>query len=151
MNVYLDLEQTVVDSWDSGLLVNSTTVKDWLERLAVKEVSVFSFAVWNEQDQQEFWRRLHDPLTRALGVTVKQCPSFKDFMKADTEVTGVRWDDDLTEFIAIRGKVDSFRSWCRLHHNGEHCVLVDDVVPNGFWQDVDSGFKVDYVNVTTLG
>ena len=50
MNLYLDLEQTVIDSWDSGLLINSTTVKDWLERLAVKEVSVFSFAVWNEQE-----------------------------------------------------------------------------------------------------
>lgn len=149
MNVFLDLEETVLNNWEDGLLVNIDKVSAWLDKLNVTKVHLFSFAVWNDKDKDRFNQEFKLPLEKALGVTFVDSPSVEDFMDADRQVTGVRLDH-LWEYCQVRGKVDGFRSWCKLNFDGQHNVLLDDVVPNATWHNADSGLELQYVNVKDL-
>lgn len=148
--IFLDLEETVIDSWDSGLLVNSGQVRDFLKQQDVTNVTIFSFAVWDTNDQKTFDKQHRRILQRALDTGIVLVPTVQDFMHSDTELTGVEWHGDVTEFICLRGKVGAFINWCKLHHSNENCLLVDDVVPNMDVIDRDSGIIIRFVNVRTL-
>ena len=148
--IFLDLEETVIDSWDSGLLVNSSQVRDFIKSQQASNVTIFSFAVWDANDQKTFDKQHRRVLQRALDTGIALVPTVQDFMLSDTKLTGVDWQGDVTEFICLRGKVGAFINWCKLHHSGENCLLVDDVVPNMDVIDRDSGVIIRLVNVNTL-
>ena len=148
-NVFLDLEETVINNWDEGFLVHTSKVRDFLKEQNVKGWTVFSFAVWNASDVAVFQKRHQRFLEKALDCPVLSCPSCQDFMECDTEKTGVRFDS-LTDFISIRGKVGAFTNWCAVNHSGQHSVLVDDVVPNAVWTNKDTNTTVEFVNVLQL-
>ena len=149
MNVFLDLEETVINNWTEGMLLNSSRVREWLQDLNIKQVRLFSFAIWNEKDQFRFEKEFKPVLRRALDVGFIDCPSVEDFIKADLKVTGVLWDN-LHEFAVIRGKQDAFRSWCKLHFDGQHNVLLDDTVTNGIWHNKDTNLKLEFINITAI-
>ena len=148
--LFLDLEETVVDSWQSQRLVNIGAVKSFLQNNSFDEVDVFSFAVWNNDDVAVFNRDLKPVLNRALNVNLKDCPSVPDVMKADTKLTGVQWHNDVTEFIQVRGKFTAFLNWCKLNHPNDNCVLLDDMVPNVTVVDRDTGTVIQFVNVNKI-
>jgi hypothetical protein len=150
MNVFLDLEETVIDSWHSGMLLNSAQVREWLHTRGVRQVHIFSFAVWHEDDRAHFDRNFRGMLTRALDVNIVACATVADFMTADQAITRTHWGTDLCEFVGTRGKVGAFTSWCELHHAGQHSVLLDDVVPNAVWTNTDTGTTLEFVNVARL-
>lgn len=147
-NVFLDLEETVINNWDEGLLVNATRVREFLSEQGVKEFTVFSFAVWNDKDKADFERLHRRVLEKALDCRVVACPSVEDFMRVDTELTGVHFES-LTDFISVRGKVGAFTNWCRFH-SLNRALLVDDVVPNVDILNRDTGDLVRFVNVMDL-
>jgi hypothetical protein len=148
--VFLDLEETVIDSWDSGLLTNVSRIQSFLKEQDASSVTIFSFAVWNAGDQKTFEARLRAPLETALGCRIDSCPSVADFMAVDASVTGVHWGNDLCEFVSMRGKFGSFMSWCRQHHPTENCVLVDDVVQNIDVVNRDTSTVIRFLNVGAL-
>jgi hypothetical protein len=148
--VFLDLEETVIDSWDSGLLVNSAQVRDWLAQHEIKGVDIFSFAVWNQQDQLKFDREFAPILRKALDVGIRNCITVQSMMEKDSTLTGINWQGDITEFICLRGKVGAFTNWCRLHHAADVCVLIDDIVPNMDIINHDTGGVIKFINVRTL-
>ena len=146
--VFLDLEETVITSWDEGLLVNASKVREFLKEQNVTNFTVFSFAVWNDKDKADFDRLHRRPLERGLDCMVKSCPSTEDFMQADTNLTGVHFDS-LTDFISIRGKVGAFTNWVRFQGLA-NALLVDDVVPNVDIVDRTTGDTIRFVNVASL-
>jgi len=146
--VFLDLEETVITSWDEGLLCNTSKVREFLSKQKVTSFTVFSFAVWNDKDKVDFERLHRRSLELALDCVVTGCPSVTDFMKADTELTGVKFDS-LTDFISIRGKVGAFTSWVRFHEIGD-ALLVDDVVPNLDVVNRDTGEVTRFINVKDI-
>lgn len=146
--VFLDLEETVINNWDEGLLVNATKVREFLAEHNATEFTVFSFAVWNDEDKAAFERLHRRPLERALDCRVAACPSVEDFMRVDTEFTGLRFDS-LTDFISIRGKVGAFTTWVRAHGLG-NALLVDDVVPDVDIVTRTNGDTIRFVNVDSL-
>ena len=149
MNVFLDLEGTVITNWDEALLLNTSKVREWLKSLKVSQVHLFSFAVWDNKDKEIFINKIKPFLSKALDVNFLDCPSIEDFFAAELSVTGVNWES-LHEFITVRGKVDSFRSWCKKHFDCQHNILLDDVVPNAVWEDRDSKLKLEFVNIDSL-
>ena len=149
MNVFLDLEGTVITSWGEGLLTNITKVRDALQARDTKNVRLFSFAVQNPVDQSKFRTHFKPLLEKALDVVFLDSPSVVDFQQADSAVGGFHWDSQW-EFIRVRGKADAFRSWCKVNFPGQHNILIDDAVPNATWRDADSGLVLDYVNVDSL-
>lgn len=44
---YFDLEETVIESWTDPILVNKTTIERFIEENGIKDVHIFSAAIWN--------------------------------------------------------------------------------------------------------
>jgi len=150
MNVFLDLEETIIHSWSDARLMNAQKIRDFLHQNSVRRVSIFSFAVWDDNDQVKFASEIQPMLETALDVKVVLCPTVQDMMLADTKLTGVRWFGDVSEFIPIRGKHGAFHNWCMLNCVGQESVLIDDVVKNTFFIDHDSNTVVTTLNVDKL-
>lgn len=148
MEVFVDLEETLVQSWDNPLLCNVQKLTTWFKNNNVTEVHLFSFAVWNDKDRDIFVKDFQPFLENAFGVKFVTVPTVEEMMKVDTKVTGLRFEN-LTEFISIRGKVGAFQSWCRLHPSGDTCILFDDVVPNCTIENHDDHLTLHFVNVVT--
>lgn len=149
MEIFLDLEETVIDSWQSGLLINATAVREFLKARNAKSVHIFSFAIWHDSDVWEFRKRLCRPLERALDISVAQILSAEQMMMIDTEKTNLH-HDSITDFVALRGKIGAFMSWCGHRFPDQHCVLVDDVVPNATWKNHDTMLTCEFVNIETV-
>lgn len=147
-DIFLDLEETVINNWDDGFLVNSTKLRNFLKCQRVSEVGIFSFAVWNKDDFDRFDRVHRRVIERALDCAVKSCPTVDEMMSADKEMTRVHFDN-LSEFMGIRGKVGAFTNWCR-RHNLQKTMLVDDTVPNIDIIDRDTMSVIRFVNVADL-
>lgn len=148
--IFLDLEETVIDSWQSGMLIRSSQVRDFLKEQNATNVTIFSFAVWDSNDQQVFDKQHRRALQKSLDTGIVLVPTVQDFMAADTKLTGVNWHGDVTEFICLRGKVGAFINWCKLHHPTTNCLLVDDIVPNMDIIDHDTNTTIKFINVNKL-
>lgn len=150
MNVFLDLEETIIHSWSDPRLMNAQKIRDFLHKNDANQVTIFSFAVWDDKDQDRFADDILPMIETALDVKVVLCPTVQDMMLADTKLTGVHWHGDVSEFIPIRGKHGAFHNWCMLNCVGKSSVLIDDVVKNTFFIDHDSNTVVTTLNVNKL-
>lgn len=149
MEVFVDLEETLIQSWDNPLLCNLQKLRAWFKAAKVTDVHLFSFAVWNEGDRDHFIRHFQPSIEDAFEIKFKTVHTVEDFMKADTKRTGVRFDN-LTEFILIRGKVGALQSWCGVNHPRGCSVLIDDVVPNMTIHDEDQDLLLKFINVIKM-
>lgn len=158
--LYLDLEGTVLTSFDDALLMNVCRVQDFLDAnpdLDRTDVRVFSFAIYNDKDKDQFVRTMKPMLERALGVTITSCPSLYDMALASQRLTGHRWIDqdtgdvDIHDYISIVGKVHAFEDYVNYHHaEGGRVVLVDDIVPSKTVLNRTLGLQLDYINIACL-
>jgi hypothetical protein len=149
VNVFLDLEETVINNWHDATLVNTTKVRDLLGTLGVSSVRLFSFALYHDKDRDRFNTVLKPFLERALDVKFLDSPTVEDFLLADKQITGLHWDG-ITDFIQVRGKIDAFRSWCKAKFDKQHNILIDDTVPNATWHNTDTGLILQYIDVKRL-
>lgn len=146
---YLDLEGTVLDSWDNPVLVNMHRVHTFVEQHGVTDVNVFSFAIHNEKDRQEFLTHMKPMLERVYGFKVNDVPTAEEVRKEVCKHMGTHFD--LQEFLLVWGKARAFQEYAQFKvPRGCRAVLLDDMVPNMNVHYKDLDVKVEMVNVTTL-
>ena len=123
--VFLDLEGTIINNWNQAELINVSLLSAYLRRHAVKEISIFSFAIWDNDDKDRFEQQMKAMLERALDVQVIEWRSVDDML------TSVGCDlNERMDFIRERGKARAFIDVCKVReHSGSTCVLIDDAVP----------------------
>lgn len=150
--VFLDLEQTIIASFDDPFLINVQSIKQFLQERNITEVGIFSFAIWDQKDQYTFKDHIKPAIELALGVTVKTWPTLQDMVRADREFTGVRFDTELEthRFTQLRGKKDGFLHYVQHKYNFKKAILIDDVVPNLTIIDRDRDRTIELWNVDRL-
>ena len=148
--IWLDLEATIIESWENPHICNLREVGKFLDDYKCKEIRIFSFAVWNDKDKQEFANYHQGIIERALEVKVMQCPSLDDMIRQILVGQKVHpsfiGPEDRMEFINIWGKGRTFFDWCRLKAT-ENSILLDDVVENEVLIVRDTGLLFETVNV----
>ena len=156
--LFLDLEETVINNWDEALLVKTDKLKTLLwtnPDIDRHDVTIFSFAIYNQKDKDLFERTMKPMLERTFGIVVTAWPSVAEMAEADQRLTGVRWLDadtmgglDICEFITLRGKAQAFEHWVWLHGEpGGRYLLLDDVVPSRTIYDRRKDIQIDLINV----
>lgn len=146
--LFLDLEETVIESWHNPLLCNISKVKKFLSEFDTKDVRIFSFAVWNEDDRKEFDFSIKGLLERTFGVNIVWCPTLAEIAKEVGVFTKCRWEPH--EITTVWGKHRAFIDFCTSQFSDVECVLLDDVVPNLEIFNKDKNLKIRLVNVTQL-
>lgn len=145
---YLDLEATVIDSWDNPVLVNMQKVRNFIERYGVKEVNIFSFAIHNELDRQEFLKHMKPLLESTFNIKVNDVPTAEEVRKEVCLSMGTHFE--LSEFLLVWGKTRAFQEYAILKTaRGGHAVLLDDMVPNMMMHHLDLDVFVEMVNVNS--
>jgi hypothetical protein len=147
---FLDLEETIINSWHDQRLCNVSKIKKLLKNNFVENISIFSFAIWNEKDRQEFISSLKDPIQRALDVNIGNIPTQEEILKDIVKFTGCKWELQELSCVCVWGKHRLFLDFCQFNFKNTTCVLVDDVVPNLTFINKDINLTVDLINVNTL-
>jgi hypothetical protein len=151
--IFLDLELTIVESWTDPTLVNVDKIRATLEKFGVTEVGIFSFAIWDDGDVSDFYKRkLNTLIETALGVKISQILTIPEIAKVVFWKTGLMMD--VPEFISTWGKPRAFIDWVLMGH-GKECahtnfILIDDVVQNITTHDRDRDITVTLINVNSI-
>lgn len=150
MKIFLDLEETIIESWSNPLLMNVGKIGNFVHTSGVQEVGIFSFAIWNEQDKIDFEERhIKQAIEMALGVPINEILTVPDIANEVFWKTGVRMD--ISEFITIWGKQRAFIDWALITQRNENrVVLIDDVVRNIDVIDRDRNLLIELINVEKL-
>jgi len=153
--VFLDLEDTVLapvlTGWFNAAPVSHDKfdlVKEIVNSFTPDEVSIFSFAIWDEAQLVRFNFATRDWLENKIGH------KFKTVLRVDEDIIsacclqkGISQDRvDFSEMSAFWGKHDAFRIFMR-HFFKDRCahdepikvVLIDDAVDDEtfFWKQLN--------------
>jgi hypothetical protein len=156
--VFLDLEETVIESWHSPYYTNIQKVRKWLQDNHVTEAGIFSFAIYDDRDKQRFEAEMKAGLSDVLGIRITTWPSVLEMMAVDTKYTGTQWimsadtqSFDTTEYINLRGKQQGFINYAKATlPESSKVALIDDVIDNLTMTYHDTGMQIELVNVLTL-
>jgi hypothetical protein len=149
---FLDLEQTIIDSWEGREIINVGPIKRWLHANGADSVNIFSFAIWTDEDKQNFDQYIRPRIERYLELPILSWPSIEDMMRADFDHTGVHFDrgHERTEFINMRGKKDAFINYVLCKVDFKRAVLIDDVVQDITITHRKNGWTIELWNVDHL-
>lgn len=149
--VFFDLEETVINSFANPTLINTEKLSKWLQFHHIRNIHIFSFAIWSDKDTDYFNFSIKPAIERALKVNILSAPSVKDMIRADYNLTGLYFDPDyeVSEYIQLRGKAQGFINYVNsgIAGNFVRATLIDDVVPNMRVQFYDNGSEVRLINV----
>jgi hypothetical protein len=147
---FLDLEQTIIESWASPDLIYTDPLRLWLHAQGAESVNIFSFALWNEKDKVAFVDRgIRHSIETALGLPVRTYPAVTDMMRAEQQVNHTNFEN-VQEYIGLRGKKDAFRNYMQCVGSFTRAVLIDDVVPDETITHRRYGWSIEYWNVDTI-
>jgi hypothetical protein len=156
--LHLDLEQTIITNWNDEFLCNVQKIKSFIDAnpdIDRDDVRIFSFAIYDQRDQETFDREIKAMIERVLDVKITAWPSVFEMAEADQQYTGDRWLDadtmgglDICEFINIRGKHGAFENYVwHTAVDGSRHILIDDLVPHRSIVDHTRGIQIDLINV----
>ena len=149
INLFFDLEETLIKSWQDPLLCNIARcqgVKEQLEAFDSVSFHVFSFAISNDADKQIFFNEIQPTLEKVLNISFGLVPSVEEITKEVIRFTKTRFEP--WELPSVWGKPRSFSDFCNSRKLSGLNVLIDDVVPNQVAFSLDSDVHVATVNVT---
>ena len=138
LNVFLDLEETVIKDWFEPfeLTMNVMFVKEQVEVLKKRfgqnvSFHVFSFAVSDERDLEVFNEELRPWLESEFGE-VESCfmASNENLFDLAAKKGLARSDMDMPSDLFGNMKSEAFEEFVKLNHKNEVNVLFDDVVEN---------------------
>jgi len=150
--VFIDLEQTLIDNWSSRELINIRPIRAFLKARGVTEISIYSFAIYDDNDKRKFSDHLKSQIEEALGVTVLAYPSVRDMIREDKKFTGVTFDQwsEITDYLRLRRKQDSFVNYILGTCEFDLAILIDDVVPDLTISHRFDGWAIELWNVNSL-
>lgn len=142
--VFVDLEDTLVDSFDEMVAVNHEKVDRFMkEHCPNREVDLFSFAVWDERELERM-HRFAFHVEREHDLKFNKIWTCMEMIKTVQAHTGVFWD--LHDFLSVWGKERGFEDFCTALRLKDHTfVLFDDVVPNKIVHFSDTNVTIKFV------
>ena len=149
---FIDLEQTIIPCWDDPCVMHSQAerIRDFLHAQDAAEVHIFSFAIWNQKDKQDFVSRgIERAIEDSLQLPVMTYPSVEDMMRVDFRYSGVKFEN-IMEFVQMRGKKDAFIHYVLGSCDFQKAVLIDDVVPDLTVTHRKKGWSIELWNVDSL-
>lgn len=152
MNVFLDLEETIIQSWYNPTLVNVSDIKHTLcDVFRISQVGIFSFAIGSEADCDKFKQQFMPMIENAIGVKVdvNRIITCNEMMLTSRELHGCVYES-WADYINVVGKGGAFIDHCRLHEQGINSILIDDCVRNSTTIDHDTRTTIRLLPVQQL-
>jgi len=153
IKVFLDLEDTIINSWLNPTLINVGVIRAWIDSMVETddaEISIFSFAIWDDKDKADFvGTGVKASIEKALNVKVVEWLSVEDMQRIIETWSGFRYVDR-TDFMQLHGKHDAFIKVCLARDEKNTCVLIDDAVPHRTVIDHARDLTIDLLPLQVL-
>lgn len=139
MNVFLDLEETVIDDWFSGMFLGEkiAKIKHSLDILSkdtqITSLNIFSFAIVDENDVRRFNTVFRQPIENIFEMPINNVIMMSnDFINEllKPHNTFLFDGESVEDVFTVNSKMQSFELFCKANHAGEKSVLFDDMVEN---------------------
>lgn len=128
--LWFDLEKTIVEEWEKPFIINEGKIREIIEKIDVRSISIFSFAVYNEKDIATFNRIIKPNIEKTFNVTIENIPTYQDILNTiKNGYKGTHFDEE--DFHAFWTKGRAFIDYIRFStfNKGSH-ILFDDMVDN---------------------
>lgn len=144
--LFLDLEDTIIESWDNPVLMNVEKIREWIESHSFSEIRLFSFAVHCDRDIHIFETQMREAIERVLNIKIH--PQVFATGNHYKEI-GKHFKESIThnELFEVIGKYRSFIAWCNIHFKENHCVLLDDAFDDETQLLWNSKTQIDFVHI----
>jgi len=153
MNIlFLDLEGTVIKTWENPTIINADKVKRFIEQGSFTKFSIFSFAIWHAEDGATFLNDMKADLEAALGIEIDAdlVPTIETLRRdvmSEFNLAKLTKDD----FFCFNNKESAFITFCRRNFKDCTCTLIDDII----WDEISFSVRrknllVNTVNVNSL-
>jgi hypothetical protein len=107
--------------------INEAPIRRFLNSEKVTEISIFSFAIYNDADRRLFNSLIKDQIEALLNVKIVEVLTVPEIMKVCQQVDMVHYDG-IVDFMQLNGKFFAFLKYCKTKHQHETSLLIDDVV-----------------------
>lgn len=146
--LYIDLEETIIRSWDQPFLINIDRVKQFVNKHGFKEINIFSFAIWNNIDREHFEKSIKEEIENCLQVSVNDIPTKEEILTIVRQRNRINMDS--LELSTLWGKERSFEDFVFSKVSVEpiKTILIDDAVQNKIVLMDD--IRIKFVNVDDL-
>lgn len=152
MEVWLDLEDTIINSWSDGLLINYEKIKTWLDTNNIGNINIWSFAIWDDTDIEYFETSgMKACIERVLDRKILAYPSVEMMQKFVFTYESIHYSSR-EEFMQLNSKKWSFiKTILGRYNNGpQHVVLIDDAVPTMDIIDHNNDVKIQLINIVDI-
>lgn len=126
--VFLDLEKTIIYSWDDPMSINEDIIKDQLRNINPDRIGIYSFAIYTEEDKEIFFRTMKEEIENIFQCKIDSNLIFTVQEIADT--IGKKKNQDVQSFIKSYGKQKSFQEFINQKFAEGEFILIDDLVDN---------------------
>jgi|LakMenEpi03Aug12_release.lakeMendotaPanAssembly.Ray.scaffolds.fasta_scaffold123664_6 hypothetical protein len=145
IKLFLDLEDTIVDNWDDFLFIpsNCEKIKTYIKEHKITDITVFSFAIDDEDDVITFVKQHQEEVERILDVKINHVMPL-------TEVTDLLYRGlNLSKYdIKSFGKQAIFLNFIDyIIVDNTTYILIDDMVDNLTITYHDSNNTVKLTNI----
>ncbi len=124
--LFLDLENTVIDSWDNLIILNNPEVHKNIKSISPDKVGIFSFAIWNEADKDKFFLSLMNSLNQLYNIQID--PNLVYSLEEVKQAVAGNIKLSNNDFIKCFGKDLAFIKFSRDKFIGHDLYLIDDLV-----------------------
>lgn len=144
IHLFIDLEETVIDDWYNKNFINIDKIKDMIKYLNPDHLHIFSAAVWDLDDVNEFNNKLRDNLEILLKRKIDQVISMEYAKKCSNWVS---YDMPIQELLLAIGKFRLFIDFCKHTIRNCFCILLDDMCDNEIIENLDLNLKIQMIRI----
>ena len=159
MNIFLDLEETIIKDWfePTLLLKNIEFIKKTISELMDKfldfnlNITIFSFAIIDDKDLNIFKNTLQEAIERSLDIEINNvwvCSKENLFKLSEKRGVLPLPSDSVNDIFLGNQKEEVFNLIVDFEHRGEISILFDDTVKNSI-QHIFDGDLFDNNKVVT--
>lgn len=144
IHLFLDLEETLIDEWTTKNIINIDKIKQLITEINPSTVHIFSAAIWNINDINEFNNELRYYLNTAFNIRIDKVVSMKTAKKFSSWKT---YNSTIQELLLTIGKFKLFIDFCKSNYSNCTCILIDDMCDNEIITNSDLNLKIQMIRI----
>ncbi|HMV42908.1 MAG TPA: hypothetical protein PK079_24860 [Leptospiraceae bacterium] len=146
--LFLDLEKTMIHSWDDPIIVNEERIMSSIRLVNPDKVGIYSYAIYDKKDLTIFQDTIQYELEKSFQINID--PSLVFTVEEIAETIKQTKNADVRKFIQEYSKQKSFYEFIKNKYRNGKFILIDDLVDNSevFLGDLNIQFLNPFLSMS---
>lgn len=140
--LFLDLEKTIIHSWDDPMIVNEERVTNKIRSINPDKIGIYSYAIYDRKDLTIFQSTIQEDLENTFQIKID--PTLLVTVEEIADTVKQLKNSDVRTFIQQYGKQKSFSEFIKQKYKVGKFILLDDLVENT--EIIEGDLKIQFIN-----